>query len=133
MIAIWANVSTNRREWLTTEFFRVVNFFIFGGFFVFMTPEILLEIFGYIGTAIVLLSFVMTDIKWMRAINMIGGLISLIYAFIVGNNPVVVLNASLITINGVQLARAIIRDRKKSVHKEPDAAYNNEETKEENI
>ena len=95
--------------------------------------KIYLEIFGYIGTAIVLLSFVMTDMKWMRGVNMIGGLISLIYAFIVGNNPVVVLNASLITINGDQLMRALRKERENLVNKEPDAAYNNEETKEEDI
>ena len=100
--------------------------------------EILLETFGYIGTAVVLLSFVMTDMKWMRAINMIGGLISLIYAFIVGNNPVVVLNASLITINGIQLMRILRKKREDSVNKETDDAYNEDaynekEKKEENI
>ena len=47
-----------------------------------MTPEIMLEIFGYIGTAIVLLSFLMTDMKLMRIVNMTGGTISLIYAFL---------------------------------------------------
>ena len=132
MIAIWANVSTNHREWLTTDLFSVVNFFFFGGFFILITPELLLEIFGYIGTAIVLLSFVMTDMKWMRAVNMIGGFISLLYALFTNSMPVVVLNASLITINGIQLMRLLRKSREK-VNTEEIDAYNNEEKKEEDI
>ena len=97
-----------------------------------ITPEVLLEIFGYIGTAIVLLSFVMTDMKWMRAVNMIGGFISLLYALFTNSMPVVVLNASLITINGIQLMRLLRKSREK-VNTEEIDAYNNEEKKEEDI
>ena len=77
-----------------------------------MDPKIALEIFGYFGTALVLVSFLMKDIKWLRAINMAGGLISMIYAMCVNTMPVVVLNAALITINGFQLARIILGERK---------------------
>ena len=79
----------------------------------FMDPKIALEIFGYVGTGLVLLSFLMKDIKWLRAINMAGGLISLIYAICTNAMPVVVLNGSLITINGVQLMREIRSEREK--------------------
>jgi lipid-A-disaccharide synthase-like uncharacterized protein len=134
MIAIWANVSTNRREWLTTEFTSVVNF-LFSEVFCFMTPELMLEIFGYIGTVLVLLSFFMTDMKWMRIINMVGGLITLIYAILRHDNPVMVLNASIITINTIQLIRYFIKVKKekKAVISEEPGAYNNEKKKEENI
>ncbi len=98
-----------------------------------MDPKILLEIFGYIGTAVVLLSFVMTDIRWMRAVNMIGGFISLIYALAVNNMPVVVLNASLITINGVQLMRLLRKEKESQVNIEAKETYNIEEKKEEDI
>ena len=77
-----------------------------------MNWDIALGIFGYIGTALVLLSFVMRDIKWLRAVNMAGGFISLIYAICVNTMPVVVLNGSLILINGVQLMRIIREERK---------------------
>ena len=100
-----------------------------------MTPELMLEIFGYIGTAIVLLSFVMTDIKWMRIINMVGGFITLIYAILRHDNPVMVLNASIITINTIQLIRYFIKvkkEKKAVIFEEPEA-YNNEKKKEENI
>lgn len=100
-----------------------------------MDKELLLELFGYLGTALVLLSFVMHDIKWLRGINMAGGLISLIYAICVNTMPVVVLNGSLILINGIQLARAIIDERKNAakVNKDEGGAYdNNEKEKEDN-
>ena len=83
-----------------------------------MDPKIWLEIFGYIGTALVLVSFLMHDIKWLRAVNMAGGAISLIYAIIMNTMPVVVLNGSLILINGVQLARILRREREMKKDKE---------------
>ena len=83
-----------------------------------MDPTIWLEIFGYIGTALVLVSFLMHDIKWLRAVNMAGGAISLIYAIIMNTMPVVVLNGSLILINGVQLARILRREREMKKEKE---------------
>jgi hypothetical protein len=86
--------------------------------FLFMDPKIWLEIFGYLGTALVLVSFLMHDIKWLRAVNMAGGAISLIYAIIMNTMPVVVLNGSLILINGVQLARILRREREMKKEKE---------------
>lgn len=96
-----------------------------------MDENLLLELFGYLGTALVLLSFIMKDIKWLRAINMAGGFISLIYAIAVNTMPVVVLNASLITINGIQLMRILREERKnaEAVNNSDDAAYNEEENK----
>lgn len=98
-----------------------------------MDPKIALEIFGYFGTALVIVSFFMKDIKWLRGINMAGGFISLIYAICMNTMPVVVLNTVLITINGVQLVREIIKDRKARAEVNPEAedAYNTEEKKSE--
>lgn len=101
-----------------------------------MDPKIALEIFGYFGTALVILSFFMRDLKWLRAINMAGGLVSLIYALCVNTMPVVVLNTVLITINAFQLVRDIIRDRKsfKAVNNNDSDAYDEKEkNREENI
>jgi hypothetical protein len=67
--------------------------------------NIYLEIFGYIGTALVLLSMMMTSVAKLRWINMAGSLISMIYAAICGAMPVVLLNLGLIVINIVQLIR----------------------------
>lgn len=67
--------------------------------------NIYLEIFGYIGTALVLLSMMMTSVVKLRWINMAGSLISMIYAALCGAMPVVFLNLGLIVINIVQLVR----------------------------
>ena len=83
-----------------------------------MNGDLFLELFGYLGTALVLLSFLMHDIKWLRAVNMAGGTISLIYAICVNTMPVVVLNGSLILINGIQLARILRREREIKEEKE---------------
>lgn len=61
--------------------------------------KIFLEIFGYIGTGLVILSMTMTSVIKLRIINMCGGVISLIYAVLCNTWPVVVLNACLISIN----------------------------------
>lgn len=67
---------------------------------------VLLEIFGYIGTALVLLSMMMTSINKLRYVNMAGALISMIYAFLTNTWPVVFLNLGTIVINTAQLIRA---------------------------
>lgn len=76
--------------------------------------NIYLEIFGYIGTALILLSMMMTSVEKLRWINMTGSLISMIYSIICGAWPVVWLNFGLIVIHIVQL----IQLRKKNEVKE---------------
>ncbi|MBE6583175.1 MAG: hypothetical protein E7648_07935 [Ruminococcaceae bacterium] len=62
-----------------------------------------LEIFGYIGTALVLLSMMMTKLSLLRIFNICGSVISAIYAYLSGAMPVVLLNVGLIAINLTQL------------------------------
>lgn len=69
--------------------------------------NIYLEIFGYIGTALVIISMMMTSVLKLRIINMCGGVISLIYAVLTNTWPVAVLNASLVCINFVQTVRQL--------------------------
>ena len=64
-----------------------------------------LELFGYLGTALVILSMMMSSVVRLRIINISGGIISLIYAILTNTMPVVVLNATLITINTIQVIR----------------------------
>lgn len=63
------------------------------------------EIFGYTGTALILISMMMTSVVKLRIINMSGSLISMIYAVVTNTWPVVILNLGLIIINTVQLVR----------------------------
>ena len=100
-----------------------------------MSPEVALEIFGYIGTALVLTSFIMKDIKWLRVVNISGSVISCIYAILMNTPPVAVLNGSLILINGIQLSRILReeRNKKEAVNNENPTAYNEEEIQKEDI
>ncbi len=68
-----------------------------------MTFEIFMEIFGYIGTAVVITSMLMTSVTKLRIVNICGAIISLIYAAYCGALPVVLLNGALAAINIVQL------------------------------
>ena len=67
--------------------------------------NIYLELFGYLGTALVLLSMMMTSVVKLRIINMSGSVISAIYAALSNTWPVVLLNLGLIIINSFQLLR----------------------------
>lgn len=73
--------------------------------------NIYLELFGYIGTVLVLLSMMMTSVVKLRWFNISGSLVSMIYAVICHAWPVVTLNLGLIIINLIQLAR-LERDKK---------------------
>ena len=68
--------------------------------------EILLELFGYLGSALVIASMMMTSLGLLRIFNISGSLISAIYSSIIGAWPVFVMNVSLIVINVIQLLRA---------------------------
>lgn len=67
--------------------------------------NIYLEIFGYIGSAFVLLSMTMTSLVKLRLLNITGSLITVIYASLIGSWPVVFMNAGLILINTAQILR----------------------------
>lgn len=67
--------------------------------------NIYLELFGYLGTALVLISMMMTSLKRLRILNLAGSLVSMLYAMAMNTWPVVVLNLGLAVINIVQLWR----------------------------
>ena len=73
--------------------------------------NIYLEIFGYMGTTLILASMLMTEINKLRILNMSGSVISMIYAALIQSWPVVALNFGMILINAIQLLR--IRKAKK--------------------
>lgn len=61
--------------------------------------KIFLEIFGYIGTGLVIVSMMMTSVVKLRIVNMSGAFISMIYAILCNTWPVALLNAALLCIN----------------------------------
>ena len=58
-----------------------------------------LEVAGYVGSALVLVSFLMTSVVKLRIVNMAGSLISCVYALIIGSYPLAIMNAALVLIN----------------------------------
>lgn len=64
-----------------------------------MEPRVWLEIAGYVGSALVLLSFLMTSVVKLRLVNMAGSFISFIYALIIGSYPLALMNCALVLIN----------------------------------
>ena len=73
--------------------------------------NIYLEIFGYIGTALVILSMAMTSVTKLRVFNICGAVMSAIYAAHYQTWPVVVLNVCLTCINVFHLVRDAYRKR----------------------
>ncbi len=67
--------------------------------------NIYLEIFGYIGTALVIFSMTRTSVKSLRIFNICGGAISTVYSIFCNAWPIVVMNVILIVINIFQLIR----------------------------
>lgn len=64
-----------------------------------MTKEMIIEAVGYLGSFLVLVSFLMTSVVKLRIVNTIGSLIFMIYALIIKSYPTAVMNACLVLIN----------------------------------
>ena len=62
-----------------------------------------IELFGYLGMALVLISMMMTSVKWLRILNMSGALICAIYGILTQTWPTALLNLGLLAIQAVQL------------------------------
>ena len=63
------------------------------------TTKIIIEAFGYLGSALVLVSFLMVSVFKLRVVNSIGSIIFTIYAFIIHSYPTAIMNACLVMIN----------------------------------
>ena len=73
-----------------------------------MDNAMLIEIFGYIGSALVVVSMLMSSVVKLRLINTVGSIVSGIYALIVGAFPLVLMNACLIAINVYNLFKLLM-------------------------
>lgn len=72
-----------------------------------MDTAMLIEIFGYIGSTLVVVSMLMSSIVKLRVVNTIGSIVSGTYALIVGALPLVLMNACLIIINVYNLIKLL--------------------------
>ena len=66
------------------------------------------EIVGYIGSLVVLISFLMKDIKLLRIVNTIGCSIFIIYGFLLNYSyPIIITNVAIVIINLVFLYKLL--------------------------
>jgi hypothetical protein len=64
-----------------------------------------LELFGYVGMALVLISMMMSTLKWLRILNMSGAAICAVYGILTNTWPTALLNIGLLFVQMVQLYR----------------------------
>jgi len=64
-----------------------------------MSKEFIIELVGYLGSLLVLISFITTSVVKLRIINTIGSIIFTIYALIIKSYPTAIMNAVIIFIN----------------------------------
>jgi len=57
------------------------------------------EILGYVASLVVLISLLMSSVKKLRWINMIGSMVFAVYGFLIGAIPVAVMNLGIVCIN----------------------------------
>ena len=77
-----------------------------------MNDKVIIEAIGYIGSALVLISMLMTSVAKLRFINMIGSLIFTAYALCIVSYPTAAMNFFLALINIYNLAK-LFRNKKK--------------------
>ena len=80
--------------------------------------EIFWEVFGYIGTGLVILSMTMTSVTKLRIVNICGAVISAIYGAYHATWPVVALNVCLTAINCFHLVREYVRKKRNERNEE---------------
>ncbi len=70
-----------------------------------MTKEMILELFGYLGSILVLVSMLMTSVVRLRVINLIGSAVFTVYAILIRSYPTAFLNGCLVIVNIWQLLK----------------------------
>ena len=77
----------------------------------------IIEIIGYIGSALVIVSMLMTSVVKLRVINMIGSVIFCTYALCIHSYPTAAMQIALIVINIINLRKLLNTKKEYSVVK----------------
>lgn len=70
-----------------------------------MNTNTIIEMIGYLGSSLVLISFLMASVAKLRIVNSVGSVIFTIYAFIIKSYPTAVMNLCLVLINVYYLVK----------------------------
>lgn len=84
------------------------------------------EWLGYIASLIVLVSLLMSSVKRLRWINLIGSLVFAVYGFLIGALPVAVMNLGIVIINTYYLYQMYTKKDYFKLISVPDLIYFNE-------
>jgi hypothetical protein len=55
----------------------------------------MIDALGYIATAVVVGSFAIQEVKWLRVANTMGSLLWIVYGFLKQDNPIIFVNISI--------------------------------------
>ena len=58
-----------------------------------------LDIFGYVSSLVILVSYLINDMRKLRIVNTIGCAMFVLYGVLLGATPVVLMNVAVISIN----------------------------------
>ena len=72
-----------------------------------------MEILGYVATAIVIFSFTIRNLKWLRIVNTIGCFLFIVYGLFLLNMPIIITNAAIMIINLSQISETLKKVKKK--------------------
>ena len=76
-----------------------------------MDASLVLELVGYVGSALIAISMMMRSVLRLRWFNLAGAVILTVYALLIGAWPIVVLDGLITIVNSVQIWR-LLRERK---------------------
>lgn len=73
-----------------------------------------IEWIGIIASVIIVISFFMKDIYWVRMINIIGAIMMVIYGIVIGAMSVYILNGMLVLVHIYYLVQYIVQKQQKN-------------------
>lgn len=73
-----------------------------------------IEWIGMIASVIIVISFFMKDIYWVRMINIIGAIMMVIYGIVIGAMSVYILNGMLVLVHIYYLVQYIVQKKQKN-------------------
>lgn len=75
-----------------------------------MDTAMIIEIAGYVGSALVLISFLMASVVKLRIVNSVGSVVSAIYSLIIHAYPMALMNFCLLLINIYYLRKLLKKE-----------------------
>jgi uncharacterized protein with PQ loop repeat len=72
----------------------------------------MIEILGYVATVIVIFSFTIRNLKWLRIVNTIGCFLFTIYGLLILSMPIIITNTAIMIINLYQILKTFKKVKK---------------------